>query len=73
MKKTTVYLPADTKTLLQETAAREGRSEAELIRESVELNLRLRNAPAPKLPLFSGAPPDLAIRADDYLDGFGEQ
>lgn len=73
MQKTTVYLPADTKTLLQETARREGRSEAELIRESVELNLRLRNTPRPRLPLFSGAPEDLSERAADYLDGFGEQ
>lgn len=73
MQKTTVYLSADTKTLLRETAQREGRSEAELIRESLELNLRLRNAPTPRLPLFRGAPQDLAEHAEDYLDGFGEQ
>lgn len=73
MTKSTVYLPEEIKNQLREVAAREQRSEADIIRESIELNLRLKNAPRPTLPLFQGAPSDLAENSDAYLEGYGEK
>jgi ribbon-helix-helix CopG family protein len=71
MEKTTVYLPDDLKRALKRTAAREGRSEADLIREGVRL-VTERQAPEPRIPLFSSGQPDLAENVDKYLVGFGE-
>lgn len=72
VQKTTVYLSDSLKERVRLSAQRENRSEAELIREAIDLGLRLRAAPPPKLPLFSGAPSDLAERADEYLQDFGK-
>ncbi len=72
MVKTTVYLPADLKERLRSATVLEGRSEADLIRECLDVGLRIRLAPEPTLPLFKGAPTDLAQNADAYLDGFGK-
>lgn len=73
MKKTTVYLPDDLKSALGRLAAREGRSEAELIREAVGELVRDSGPPRPRLPLFSSGDPTLAERVDEELAGFGER
>jgi hypothetical protein len=54
MKKTTVYLPDDLKAAPERMAAREVRSEADLIRQAVRGLTQSLEAPRPKLPLFSG-------------------
>lgn len=72
MKKTTVYLPDELKAALERAAAREGRSEADLIRQAVRDLTRTSEPPRPKLPLFSGGDPTLAERFDEELRGFGE-
>jgi Arc/MetJ-type ribon-helix-helix transcriptional regulator len=72
MRKTTVYLPDELKRALERTAAAEGRSEAELIREGIRLVID-REAPAPRIPLFDSGQGDLAERVDEHLAGFGER
>ena len=72
MRRTTVYLPDGLKSTLARAAKEEHRTEADLIREGVELLLRSRQ-PEPQLPLFASGQPDLAERADELLDGFGER
>lgn len=72
MHKTTVYLPDELKAALARTAELHHRSEADLIREGVQLVTDRLSYPKPRIPLFSGGPPDLAERADEYLEGFGE-
>ena len=72
MKKTTVYLPDDLKAALERTAAAQGRSEAELIREAVRKLTQDAEQPRPRLPLFRGKDPTLARRFDEELRGFGE-
>ena len=72
MERTTVYLTERQKRALERSAKAEGRSEAELIREGVDIvTSRLRAAEA-RLPLFASGQPDLASRVDEELDGFGE-
>lgn len=71
--KTTLYLDREMKEAI-ERAARERRcSEAELVRSLLAQGLshepRVRRLP--RFGIFSG-PPDLAERADEYLQGFGE-
>lgn len=72
MVKTTVYLPEPLKAKLERVAARERRSEADVIRAALDeyTTGRVR----PQLPLFEGknSPPDLAERDEEYLAGFGE-
>lgn len=72
MKKTTVYLPDDLKAALERTAAYQGRSEADLIRQAVRELIRDLEPPRPRLPLFSGGDPTLAERFDEELRSFGE-
>lgn len=73
MTRTTVYLPDHVKAKLTAAAARRGRSEAELIRESIER--LLADEPAlrkPHLGVFSSGDPDFAARSDEILaEGFG--
>ncbi len=70
MVKTTVYLPEALKEKLGLVAAREGRSEADVIRVALELYTLTR--PRPRLPLFDSGKPDLAERVDELLaEGFG--
>jgi Arc/MetJ-type ribon-helix-helix transcriptional regulator len=73
MRKTTVYLPDDLKAQLARAAASTGRSEADLIREGIELVSAQLPAPRPRVPLFKSGIPDLAERADEHLAGFGER
>jgi len=68
--KTTIYLPEDLKSAVAETARREGRSEAEVIREAISAAV-VPARPKPRGALFSGEP--IAERVDELLDGFGER
>ena len=72
MKKTTVYLPEELEVALKRASARQGRSEAEIIREAVRGFLDSMPAPRPRLPLFHSGDPTLAERVDEELRGFGE-
>lgn len=74
MVKTTVYLPEALKEKVGLVAAREGRSEADVVRAALEEYTSARAHPRPTLPLFEGRelPSDVAMRVDEYLDeGFG--
>ncbi|MHB8718176.1 MAG: ribbon-helix-helix domain-containing protein [Candidatus Dormibacteria bacterium] len=75
MRKSSIYIDEDVDLALTRMAAAEGRSKADLIRDS----LRATVAPALRIKpraagVFAG-PADLAARADDHLTeaGFGEQ
>lgn len=72
MEKTTVYLTSAQKRALARAAEISGRSEAELIREGVELISARHQVAEPTIPLFDSGQPDLAERFDEYLQGFGE-
>jgi hypothetical protein len=70
--KTTVYLPQQTKRRLAAMAVREGRPEAELIREAIDR--LVHEAPRkPRFPLFRSDDPTLARNVDELLKGFGER
>jgi hypothetical protein len=72
--RTTVYLDAEAYRRLQRLAERRGKPAAELIREAVS-EYALRAAPAQRpASIGSGRSGrrDLAERADELLDGFGE-
>lgn len=73
MEKTTVYLPGELKRALRRASRSTGRSEAELIREGIGLVTGTHRIAEPRLPLFESGIPDLAERADELLDGFGER
>jgi predicted DNA-binding protein len=73
MEKTTVYLTDTQKRALERTAKAAGRTEAELIREGVELVTARHQASELRLPLFSSDQPDLAEHVDEAMDGFGER
>ena len=73
MEKTTVYLTDAQKRALAQTAKVAGRSEAELIREGVELVAARHRAADLVLPLFDSGQPDLAERVDEAMEGFGER
>lgn len=72
MEKTTVYLTDEQKRALERAAKAEGRSEADLIREGVDAVTARHRVMEPTIPLFDSGIPDLAERADAYLEGFGE-
>lgn len=73
MRKTTVYLPDQLKDRLSRLAVDSGRSEADLIREGIELVSGRVGGATPRLPLFESGEPELAERADQHLSGFGER
>jgi Arc/MetJ-type ribon-helix-helix transcriptional regulator len=73
MQKTTVYLPDDLKSALERASKALQRSEADLIREGVQLVAQSYMAPEPRLPLFESDDPSLARHVDDALAGFGER
>ncbi len=73
MEKTTVYLTAAQKRALERAAQASGRSEADLIREGVEVVTAGHRTAELVLPLFSSDQPDLAEHVDEALDGFGER
>ena len=72
VKRTTIYLPEDLKSSLARAAHEEGRTEADVIREGLEIYLRSRYA-EPRVPLFTSGKADLAERVDELLAGFGEE
>ena len=72
MEKTTVYLTAAQKRALARAAKIESRSEAELIREGIDLVTARHRTAEPTLPLFESGLGDLAERADELLEGFGQ-
>jgi hypothetical protein len=71
MEKTTVYLTSDQKRALARAARSAGRSEADLIREGVDVVTARHRSIEPTLPLFESGQPDLAERVDELLSGFG--
>jgi plasmid stability protein len=73
MRKTTVYLPDDLKAALERLAAREQRSEAEIIREALRSAVSNRGSPPPRIPLAQVGlgDPTIAERIDELLEGFG--
>jgi hypothetical protein len=73
MERTTVYLTDEQKRALERAARSAGRSEAELIREGVELVTARHQVADLVLPLFSSDQPDLAEHADEAMRGFGER
>ena len=73
MVKTTLYLPESLKRTVARVAAREGRSEADVIRAAIGEYTAARARPRPRLPLVEGrSEPDLAERFEEALRGFGE-
>jgi len=72
MERTTVYLTEQQKRALERTARAEGRSEAELIREGIDVVTNRRQVAEPVLPLVESGLPHLAERVDEELAGFGE-
>ena len=73
MERTTVYLTDAQKRSLERAARASGRSEAELIREGVELVTARHASAEPVLPLFESGHPDLAEHVDEGLAGFGDR
>lgn len=72
MRKTTVYVPDDLKEALTRASKTSGRSEADLIRDGIELVVSRTQDPSPRLPLIESGEPRLAERVDEALAGFGE-
>ena len=69
MKQTTIYLPEDLKERLKAAPEEDGRSEAAIVREALEIALSLRQT-RPNLPLFEDdwGDPTLAERVDEVLE-----
>jgi hypothetical protein len=72
MEKTTVYLTPTQKHALARASRNTGRSEAELIREGIEVVASRHQVAEPTIPLFDSGQPDLAERVEELLEGFGE-
>lgn len=73
MRKTTVYVPDELKEALARASKAAGRSEADLIRDGIELVVSRTRDPEPKLPLIESGDDLLAERIDEALEGFGER
>lgn len=73
-KKTTIYLPDDVKKGIENIAIADKCSEAEVIREALTVLIASRQPPKPLVPLpgLTLGRPDVAARAGELLDGFGE-
>lgn len=68
MEKTTLYLPEELQRRLRDTARREGRSQADLVREALVEYLADAPRPAPS-SLGAGCDPDLHAReAEEWLE-----
>jgi plasmid stability protein len=73
MRKTTVYLDDRVKQRLARAAAEHGRSQAEIIRDGVNLALEQLEPPLPSFGIFDNGDPCISERVDELLEGFGEQ
>ena len=73
MERTTVYLTEAQKRNLERAARISGRSEAELIREGVDVVTSRHQVAELTLPLFESGRSDLAEHIDEALAGFGER
>ena len=73
IEKTTVYLTERQKRALERAARDSGRSEAELIREGVDLVVMAHRVAEPTLPLFDSGDGTIGSRVDELLDDFGER
>lgn len=67
--KTTLYLPDELRDAIKAAAARQGASEAEVIRAAIKLGLASQS-PRPRGALFTGSE-EIADRVDELLGGFG--
>lgn len=73
MVRTTIYLPEELKQALEAKARREGRTEADIIRDSLERTLR-PSTNRPWAALFNSGHRDTSERVDEILaEGFGKQ
>lgn len=72
MERTTVYLTTEQKRALKRTAAAKGRTEADLIREGIDVVTAGHRVKEPTLPLFDSGIENFASRVDELLEGFGE-
>lgn len=74
MKRTTIYLPDELKKAIESAAKRDGRSEADVIRDALETSLRSSRAPRPRVPLTRRGLGDSSVarRVDELLEGFGK-
>jgi len=75
VKRTTIYLPDDLKRQLEQAARREGRTEADVIREALADALASRERPRPTVPLSDAGlgDPTIAERVEELLvEGFGK-
>ena len=73
--RTTIYLPEELKARLEVVAEQGEVTEAEVIRSALETELRQRERPPLRLPLFEsrGERSDSARRVDDILaEGFDQ-
>ena len=68
-----MYLTEQQKRALERASRVAGRSEADLIREGVDLVTASHAVAEPRLPLFESGQADLAEHVDDALTGFGER
>jgi hypothetical protein len=73
MYKTTVYLPEELKARLARAAEASRRSEADLIREGIEIVVERASRPLPSFGIFASGDGTLSQRVDDLLEGFGER
>jgi len=73
MFKTTVYLPDELKAALERAAQETGRSEAELIREGIQLAVERQIPPPPAIGIRVSDDPHFAENVDRHLAGFGQQ
>ena len=67
--KTTVYFPAKLKSSIEQEAARQGVSEAEIIRKAVENSI---SRPKPNIGFLIEEDQGISDKVDELLDGFGE-
>lgn len=72
MNKTTLYLPDDLRLAIKSASAREGVSEAEVIRRAIRKSVGDDDRPRPTGALYASGKP-IARDAERLLDGFGER
>jgi hypothetical protein len=74
MKRTTIYLPHGLKRAIEREAARQGTTEAEVIRSAVRAHLDAEPERPLNLPLFpEGFGEDLATGVDLLLEKVGDE